>query len=222
MASCLRIAIDGTASSGKSTVARLLARRLGILFLDTGAMYRALTWKALRQGVPLEDGEGLARMAEETEMIIRPVGETVRIELDGEVLGEDLLSPEISRGTALLATVSAVRRELVRLQRQQAERGSVVMVGRDIGTVVLPQAELKIFLVADLLERARRRWEELGKRHSLEEVERELSHRDRQDQEREDSPLVPASDAHVLDSTRLTPGQIVDRIIELLEAQKAS
>lgn len=219
----LRIAIDGAAASGKTTVARMLADRLGLMFLDTGAMYRALTWQAQRRDLHLDDSEALARMAQDIRLEVlpdpaRPNG--CRVLVDGLDVSDELSSQAVSRCVPRVASVSGVRREMVRLQREQAARQGVVMAGRDIGSVVLPDAEVKVFLVADLEERARRRWNELQQNKvsaTLNEVREELAQRDRQDTEREDSPLVCTPDAHRLDSTGLAPGTVVDRILELVE-----
>lgn len=214
----MRIAIDGPAGAGKSTVARLVARRLGYLYLDTGAMYRALTLKALERRLDLEDGAALAALAAETDLRLGgegPDGQT-EVLLDGRDVTPAVRTPEVNRSVSLVARQPAVREALVALQRRLAEAGSVVMDGRDIGTVVLPSAEHKFFLTASLAERARRRCADLeaqGFTGSLASVEEEVARRDRLDSERAASPLRRASDAEEIDTTQLSVEEVVQYIL---------
>lgn len=210
------VAIDGPAASGKSTTARLVAERLGFLYLDTGAMYRAITWKASQAGIPFDDAEALSGLVRNTHLALEPGSGGARIRVDGEDVTEGIRAPEISRGVSAVASVPAVRRRMVEIQREIAAQGRCVVEGRDIGTVVFPEAPVKIFLVASLEERARRRQEELadhGVRQEIEELCEEIQRRDRMDSERADSPLRAAADAIPLDTTGLS---IEDQVAEVL------
>ena len=217
------VAIDGPAASGKSTTARLVARRLGYLWVDTGAMYRALALKALREGIGPEDHERLKEMVGRTDVRLKE--QDLRVFLDGEDVTEAVRSPEVTRAVSWVCTFPFVRQAMVKLQREMACDGGVVMEGRDIGTVVVPDAEVKVFLDADIKERARRRWRELRERGvdvSLDEVERDLAERDRKDAEREHAPLCRAPDALVVDTTGLSVEEQVDRIVGMVKAYMAN
>lgn len=214
----LQIAIDGPAGAGKSTVAKAIAKQLGLFYVDTGAMYRAIAYKALRLNIPLSQEAAVTAMAWETEIQLDH-SEARRVHCDGEDVTGAIRNPEISRSVSVVAAYSKVRERLVELQRLEAERGGVVMDGRDIGTFVLPQADLKIFLTASSDERAKRRWLELeqsGKKLAIEDVKVDMEKRDRLDAEREVSPLIPASDAIILDTTGLTVEDIVGKILALI------
>ncbi|MBS3948891.1 MAG: (d)CMP kinase [Dethiobacter sp.] len=214
------IAIDGPAGAGKSTVARTVAQRLGLTYLDTGAMYRAITLAALRQDVDLLDAGELAILASRSGLEIRNNGGTDNqnmVFLDGDDVTEDIRLPEVSRNVSFVARCPDVREVLVDRQRQIGKRGGVVMDGRDIGTNVMPEAEYKFFLTASLAERARRRQTELaakGENMSLPQMMNELAARDRIDSERECSPLCPAHDAIHIDTTELTIEQVVQKIAD--------
>lgn len=216
------IAIDGPAGAGKSTVAKMVARELGFLYIDTGAMYRAVTLKALRDGMDLEDQPGLSRLAAMTSVNLT-VGpnEGLRVHLNGEDVTEEIRSPEVSRSVSLVARVPAVRKRLVELQRAMALGGGVVMEGRDIGTVVLPDADVKIFLTASSMERARRRREELAAKGYVmdqRQIEEEILERDRIDTSRKTDPLTPATDAEVIDCSSFPVEQVVMMIIDRVSA----
>lgn len=215
----IQIAIDGPAGAGKSTVAKAIAKQLGLFYVDTGAMYRVIAYKALHQDIPLDREAAISVLAWETDIQLDH-SELRRVYCDGVDVTEAIRSPEISRSVSIVATYPKVRERLVELQRREAQRGGVVMDGRDIGTYVLPRANLKIFLTASLEERAKRRWLELeqsGKELSIEEVELDMEKRDRRDAEREVSPLVPAADAIILDTTGLTVEDIVRQILALIK-----
>lgn len=215
----LQIAIDGPAGAGKSTIARAVAKRLGIFYVDTGAMYRAIALKSIRLNIPVDQEEIVGKMVRETKIELDH-SEERRVFCDGQDVTEAIRSPEVSRKVSTIAAYPSVRQRLVELQRQEAERGPVIMDGRDIGTCVLPEADLKIFLTASLEERARRRWQELldsGKEIDLAEVKEDMERRDKQDMEREASPLLPATDALILDTTGLTIEEIVDQITDLTD-----
>lgn len=214
----LQIAIDGPAGAGKSTIAKAIAKRLRLFYVDTGAMYRAIAYKALCLNIPLDQEVVVTKMAWQTDIVLEH-SEARTVFCDGQDVTEAIRSPEVSRSVSVIAAYPQVRERLVDLQRQEAKRGGVVMDGRDIGTYVLPQADLKIFLTASSEERAKRRWLELqrsGKDLPFEEVQQDMEARDQHDQKREVSPLVPAADAIILDTTGLRVEEIVDRILSLL------
>ena len=215
------VAIDGPAASGKSTTARLVAERLGYRWVDTGAMYRALALKVVREKIkPWEEGR-LREMLGRTEVRLEEGDGGLRVLLDGEDVTELVRSPEVTRAVSWVCALPFVREAMVQLQRRMAAGGGVVMEGRDIGTVVVPDAEVKVFLDADVRERARRRWRELrekGMDVSLEDVERELEERDRKDSAREHSPLRRAPDAILVDTTNLSVEEQVERIVRMVKA----
>jgi CMP/dCMP kinase len=214
----LVIAIDGPAGSGKSTVATGVARALGLRRLDTGAMYRALTLKAIRKGVAPDNDQALAEIARRTRFSYRDS----QIVLDGQLVGDSIRQPEVSEMVSTVAAHPAVREELVRRQREMIGNGGVVVEGRDIGTVVCPDADLKVFLTASPDERARRRHQELsdaGVDISYSSLKREQTRRDSLDTTREASPLVPASDAVTVDSTGKTAEEVVEEIVGLVNAR---
>lgn len=214
----LLIAIDGPAGSGKSTVAKELARQLDLPHIDTGAIYRALSLKALEKAVAPDDASGLAKLAEATIFSLQN-GELL---VDGEDLSDRIRSGSV---TAVVSQVSAhpdVRKHLVQVQRSLLTPFGAVVEGRDIGTVVAPDADLKIFLTANPTERARRRTEELrqdGVEPDFDQTFSELSLRDERDSMRPVSPLAPAADAVVLDSTDLSAEDVVTRILDLIESR---
>jgi CMP/dCMP kinase len=213
------VAIDGPAASGKSTTARLAAERLGFRYLDTGAMYRALTWKALVSGVSPEDADGLAALAERTRVEWEAREGRDRLLVDGEDPGERIRASEVTRAVSRVASVPAVRRRLVSVQREMAQGRPCVVEGRDIGTVVFPDAPVKIFLDASLEERARRRHDEWrGDPPNLATLAEEIRRRDAMDAEREDSPLRPAPDAMRLDTTSLSVEEVVAAIVAAVRA----
>ena len=213
MATRLTIAIDGPAGSGKSTVARRVAATLGYIYLDSGAMYRALALKALERRVRLDDEAALEALARETHIVLKPAtpeqeaaGLKNRVFLDGREATEEIRKAEVAQAASRLATIAGVREVLVSEQQRAGEGGGVVMEGRDIGTVVFPRAELKIFLDASPETRAQRRWkehQEKGDSVTLLEVLQEVRERDRRDRERKVSPLVRAKDAMLLDNTAM-------------------
>lgn len=225
------IAIDGPAASGKSTVGALLAERLGYVYFDTGVMYRAVTWAALHRDIPIENEVAVTRLAELLHIeVSRPTADDGRqytVLADGEDVTWKLRSPEVNRYVSPVSAYAGVRRALVEQQRRIAAQGSIVMVGRDIGTVVLPEAGLKIYLDAIVDERAWRRYVEVVERRSsrrpsweerddeYESIRTSLARRDEIDSSREVSPLRPASDALVIDTTDLTVDQVLDRVVEL-------
>lgn len=215
----LVIALDGPAGAGKSTVARALARRLGCLYLDTGAMYRALTLKALEQGVSTQDEPAIALLAARTDIELVPDPDAMRVRVDGTDVTDKIRTPEVSRNVSYVARVAAVRTAMVEIQRRLGRAGGVVAEGRDMGTVVFPQADLKIYLEASPRERARRRSRDLaaaGHLADLEALEAEIRQRDHLDSTRDVSPLAAAPDAVRVVTDDLTADQVVDRILALL------
>lgn len=218
----LKIAIDGPAGAGKSTIARLVAKHLGIRYLDTGAMYRALTLAALRRGVPCGDEEALLRLATSIDLEIVFDQETKEnlIYLDGEDVSQAIRQPEVSANVSLVSSHKKVREFIVALQKEIGRHGSIVMDGRDIGTVVMPDADWKIFLQASVEERAKRRQKELeGRGHQvdLHALEEQIRRRDHLDSTRENSPLRKAADAIEVDTTSLSIDQVVSRVLGLIK-----
>jgi CMP/dCMP kinase len=219
----LAIAIDGPGSSGKGTVARGVARALGYAYVDTGAMYRSVALVALRQGLDPDDEDAVAAVARELRVAFTWDGDVLRVEVDGEDVTRAIREERVGEGASRVSALPAVRAALLDRQRELAARGGVVMDGRDIGTVVLPDADLKVFLDARVDERARRRHEELvrrGETVSYEAVRRDLAARDHRDRNRATAPLVPADDAVVVDSTELTIRQAVDRVLALARERR--
>jgi cytidylate kinase len=209
------IAIDGPAGAGKSTIARGLADKLGYTFIDSGAMYRAVALWAIRQNISLDDSHRVAQLALAAEIELLPGR---KVNLNGEDVSDAIRAPEIAGAASRVAAIRAVRSALVRKQQHMADRDNVVMEGRDIGTVVFPEARVKIFLDADPLERVRRR---TGEQPAVppEELAAQIAERDDRDRHRTESPLVQAPDAVYLDSTGLTAGQVEEEILKLVRAR---
>jgi cytidylate kinase len=211
----LVIAVDGPVGAGKSSAARALARRLGYRYVDTGAMYRAVAWRALQEGIPLSDGTRLAGLARRLPLRFVAHARGVRLLAGREDVTRAIRSPEAAEASSRVSTHRGVRRALVARQRALGTSGGVVMEGRDIGTVVFPRADLKIYLDASLEARARRRWLERrrgGSRASLRAVRHEVRRRDRRDRRRRSSPLRAARGALRLDSTGLSLRGVVERL----------
>jgi cytidylate kinase len=216
----LNVAIDGPAGVGKTTTARALAKRMRLLYVDTGAMYRALALAAVRAGLPLDHEESVCHLARRTRIRLEPDDGGVRVFLDGEDVTDAIRTRDVSDAASRVSVHPSVRHRLVEMQRDLARGRAVVMEGRDIGTVVLPDAQAKIYLDATPEERALRRWRERtskGEEVTLESVREELVERDRRDMNRSESPLRPASDAVRLDCTEMdVEAQVaaVERIVE--------
>jgi CMP/dCMP kinase len=219
----LVVAIDGPSGAGKSTAGRALAARFGYTFLDTGAMYRALALRAQPAGAPLDDEAALARLAEGIRIEFEPGGHGVRV--DGEDVGPALRAREVSAAASRVSVHPAVRRCMVARQREMGREGGVVLDGRDIGTAVFPDADVKFFLDADPHRRALRRQRELaaaGAAADVEAIESEIRARDRADSTRTDSPLTRAADAVSLDTTELEPAEVVERMAALVEERRGT
>ena len=221
----LIIAIDGPVGSGKSTLARRVAELMGYVYVDTGAMYRALALKALRHSISFEGrDDALVALAEKTSIDLRADDGTQRVLLDREDVTTAIRTPEVAQAASKLAVNAGVRHVLVAEQRRAGVRGGVVMEGRDIGSVVFPDAQLKIFLTASPETRAERRWREhqqKGDAIDLQKTLEEILERDRRDKERTTSPLVRAADAVVVDSTAMEPEEVA-RLVVLLAQESAA
>lgn len=221
----MKVAIDGPAGAGKSTISKAAAKRLGYIYIDTGAMYRGVGLYAVRNGIDPSDKEGIESVLDKIDISIAYRDGEQRIFLNGEDVSKDIRLPEISVAASNVAVIPKVRLKLVELQRALAEKSDVLMDGRDIGTYVLPDAEVKIFLTASPEERANRRYKELlekGVKTEFSEVLADIKYRDKNDSEREFAPLKPAEDGIILDNTNLNIEESVDKICEIVHKRKDS
>lgn len=219
----MKIAIDGPAGAGKSTISKGAAKRLGFVYIDTGAMYRAIGFAAVRRGIDTSDAEGVKAILDDVEVSIRHDESGQLIFLNGEDVSTDIRLPEISVAASNVAVIPEVRLKLVELQRKLAADTDVIMDGRDIGTYVLPDAELKIFLTATVEERANRRCRELrekGVETDFEAVKKDMEYRDKNDSGREFAPLKPAEDSVYMDNTDMTLEESIDKVCELARAER--
>ena len=216
----LQIAIDGPGGAGKSTVSKAIAARLGIVYVDTGALYRTIGYYVRSQNTDPKDGDAVSALLPEINIEVKYVDGSQRVFLNGEDLGDRIRTPEMSMYASAVSAIPAVRAFLLDTQRDIAEKNSVIMDGRDIGTVILPNADLKIFLTASAECRARRRYDELiakGQSVSFEDVLREMNERDKNDSTRATAPAVAASDAILFDNTGMGLEETVEYIIKLAE-----
>jgi cytidylate kinase len=216
----LTIAIDGPAGAGKSTVAQIVAQRLQYTYIDTGAMYRAVTWKVFQSGVDSDNTEDIIKIAETIDIKLEYIGGKTCISVDNLDVTEAVRTPEVTGLVSVVAQIRGVREAMTKLQRLMAKAGGVVMDGRDIGTHVLPAADIKIFLTASIDERARRRWLELkGKGYEVdfEQLKKDISCRDEMDCGREIAPLIKAEAAVLVDTTALSIDGAVQVILDLCE-----
>lgn len=212
----LVIAIDGPAASGKSTTAKRVAERLGYLHIDTGAMYRAVTLKILRNGLDAFYTKRMAALVNETHIELKPSNGSLKVLLDGEDVTEAIRSPEVTTAVSSVSTIREIRDAMVKEQRRMAEHGGVVLEGRDIGTVVFPDADVKIFMVASIEARAQRRQRELEQRGiqtDIDTLKEEIRLRDEKDSTRDASPLRKADDAVVLDTSNMTVEEQVEFVV---------
>jgi len=217
----MNIAIDGPAGAGKSTVAQQVAAQLRYLYIDTGSMYRALAWAVLHKNVPVNDEQAVSELLRYNTIELQRTAETQRVLWNDKDITDEIRTPEVSQYASIVASYGSVRQQMLVLQRKMAEQGNVVMDGRDIGTHVLPDAEVKIYLTASIRERAERRWKELkakGHETDMAALEAEIAERDQRDMEREVAPLRQAEDAVLVDTTGLSIDQVVDRILKICEA----
>ncbi|MFD5261416.1 (d)CMP kinase [Bacillus wiedmannii] len=215
----ISIAIDGPAAAGKSTVAKVVAKKLSYVYIDTGAMYRTITYAALEQKVDIENEEKLMEVVKNVNIEFQQGENTQLVFLNGQDVSEVIRTPEVTNQVSIVAKHRLVREEMVRRQQELAEKGGVVMDGRDIGTHVLPDAEVKIFMLASVEERAERRHLEninKGFDSNLEQLKKEIAQRDKLDSEREVSPLKKADDALELDTTSLSIEEVVQKIMSIV------
>jgi cytidylate kinase len=214
----IKVAIDGPAGAGKSSVAKMTAEKLGYVYVDTGAMYRAITWSVLDLNLDLNDIRGILNMLEHIDLTLKPSHAGQQVWINGQDVTSRIRSPLINQNVSRIAQMPNVRQFLTDIQKRMSSEGGIVMDGRDIGTVVMPDAQLKIFLTASVQERARRRYVEMnaaGDELEMDQLIKEISERDRMDEEREISPLRQAEDAIFLDCTELSMHQVIDTIVEL-------
>lgn len=215
----INIAIDGPAGAGKSTIAKLVAARLGFLYIDTGAMYRALTLKALELKIDLQDEKQLNNILNVYPIKLILENEVQAVKIGGEDVTDKIRTPEVTRNVSLVSSHSLVRKSMVKIQRDLAKGSQVVMDGRDIGTNVLPDAHVKIYLTASIEERAKRRFKEMiakGYQADLKQITEEIAFRDRQDKTRPVAPLKKADDAILIDTSKLTIEQVVVNILKIV------
>lgn len=222
----LIIAIDGPAGSGKSTLAKEISKQLGFVYVDTGAMYRALTWKAIRNKIDFSKEKKLHKLAKESHLELKPPekgSDEIKVFIDGRDVTEEIRSPLISNHVSDVAKVEGVRECMVAHQREIAEKGNSILEGRDIGTVVFPNADIKFFLEADVVKRAERRQKELAENGidvTVEKVQEDLIKRDEIDSSREHSPLVAAEDSIKIDTTAQSIEEMVEQVLTYIKNQK--
>lgn len=218
------IAIDGPSGAGKSTLGRMIARELGYLYIDTGAMYRAVALAVLESNVSLNDARAVAAVAESADIKLEGDPDSLRVSLNGQDVSEEIRTEEVSHASSVISTIAEVRRTLVERQRKMGRRGRVVLDGRDIGTVVFPDADIKFFLTAQPQERASRRFKEERLRErdvTFEETLTDINTRDQRDSTRADSPLAIADQAIVIDSTDLSIEEVGERMIAVIRERQA-
>ena len=216
----MQVAIDGPASSGKSTISKLIAKETNFLYLDTGAMYRATTLAFLRNHISVDDEKAIEKLLEHLEISFKNTEDGQLVFLNGEDVTREIRDLEVTRNVSAVSAIKAVRVKLVQMQREIAENHSIIMDGRDIGTVVLPQADIKIFLVASVEERAKRRFienQEKGIEMSYEELVEDIRRRDHIDSTRKESPLRKAEDAIEVDTTKMTIEDVVKVVTALIQ-----
>ena len=211
------VAIDGPAGAGKSTIAQMVAKKLGYVYIDTGAMYRAVAWKVLQSGQPVTDAL-ILKIVEDTNVSLENVNGQIYVKVDGKDVTGQLRTPAVTGLVSRVAQLAPVREKMVLLQREMARNGAVVMDGRDIASHVLPKADVKVFLTASIEERAKRRWQEVkdkGYVAELEELKKEIEARDKADMERAVSPLVRVPEAVLLDTTGMEIEEVVAAVLKL-------
>ena len=224
----LIIAIDGPAAVGKSTMGKLIARELGFLYIDTGAIYRAITWKVLKNNININDEEMISSMVSNTYITIerankKSLNDYYHIFVDGEDVTEEIRNPMIDQNVSQIARLPKIRKQLIYLQRELAEKGNIVMEGRDIGSVILPKADIKLYFTASEEERIKRRYKELidkGYNVDYEEVKKQIVQRDEIDSKRKYAPLIKAKDAILIDSTKKSIEEVKDEILKIIKKQR--
>ncbi|MEA2088073.1 MAG: (d)CMP kinase [Candidatus Caldatribacteriota bacterium] len=224
----LVIAIDGPAAVGKSTMGKLVARELGLLYIDTGAIYRAITWKVLKNDININDEDMISNLVSNTSITIeetnsKSLNDYYHIFVDGEDVTEGIRDPRIDQNVSQIARLPKVRKQLIYLQRKLAEKGNIVMEGRDIGSVILPQADIKFFFTASEEERIKRRYEELinkGYNIDYELVKKQIIQRDEIDSKRKYAPLIKADDAIIIDSTEKSIKEAKDEILKIIKKHR--
>ncbi|MGD9630939.1 MAG: (d)CMP kinase [Pyrinomonadaceae bacterium] len=220
------IAIDGPSGAGKSTLGKMLAKRLGLLYLDTGAMYRAVAFAAVREGIDPDASEAVAEIAREIRIELKGEADSLRVLLDGEDISDAIRTLDIAQAASVVSTISEVRKTMVRLQRRLGEESPVgcVLEGRDIGSVVFPNADIKFFLTAEPEARARRRFNEdaqKGRETSYEQTLAEINERDERDVSRADSPLLIPDDAVVIDTSELDLSEVFDQMLAKINDRRS-
>jgi len=216
----LVIAIDGPSASGKSTIAKLLSKKLGYTYLDTGAMYRALAWKALQRNMKLNSEEEMSQLARESSFKFRQKGDDYRIMIDGEDVTDKIRHPQVSKAASKVSSYLGVRQNLVKIQQEIGAKGGVVAEGRDVCTKVFPKADFKFYLDASLVERAHRRYLELaGRRITISEkkVTEDIERRDKSDSQRTHSPLTRCKESIYIDTTNLTIKEVLNLILQKIK-----
>ena len=221
----LIIAIDGPAAVGKSTIGKLIARKLGYTYIDTGAIYRAITWKVLKNNINIIDEEMISSMVSNTYITIeraykKSINDYYHIFVDGEDVTEKIRDPKIDQNVSQIARLPKIRKKLIYLQRELAEKGNIVMEGRDIGSVILPKADIKLYFTASEEERTKRRYKELidkGYNVDYEEVKKQIVQRDKIDSKRKYAPLIKAKDAILIDSTEKSIEEVKDEILKIIK-----
>lgn len=218
----MTVAIDGPAGAGKSSVAKLIANRLHYLYIDTGAMYRAFTWAVLRQQIDVTDEKALKKLADTIQIRLVPVPDTCRVYVNTQEVTEEIRKSDVATHVSSVAALAVVREKLVQLQREMAAQGNVILDGRDIGTVVLPHAAVKVFLTASVASRAKRRFLEVqakGGNETLADIQQNIAARDAMDSQRAIAPLKQADDAVLVDNSDLTLAETADVIIDLIRSK---
>ena len=224
----LRIAIDGPAAVGKSTMGKLIARELGFLYIDTGAIYRAITWKVFKNNININDENMISNLVSDTSITIERVNtkslnDYYHTFVDGEDVSEEIRNPRIDQNVSQIARLPKIRKQLIYLQRKLAEKGNIVMEGRDIGSVILPQADIKFYFTASEEERIKRRYKELIKKGygiDYELVKKQIIQRDKIDSKRKYAPLIKAKDAILIDSTKKNIEEVKDKILKIIRKFK--
>lgn len=219
------ITVDGPAGAGKSTVSKILARKLSYIYLDTGALYRAFACKVAEEGIPADDEKRLSGLCTGINVSLKSVNSDIRILVDDEDVTEKIRTQEIGMLASKVSAVPVVRKALLSIQRETGKNGGIVAEGRDIGTVVFPDADFKFFLNASVAERSRRRFTELvekGESTNFEEVKRDLIMRDRQDSERRIAPLKPSKDSIMIDSTGMSIADVVEKMMKFIKEKSIS